>query len=214
MTSILREEGLILILSSPSGGGKSSLSRALLSKDSNLRLSISVTTREKRPGETEGVDYFFKTLQAFQNLRDSGSLLEHTEIYGNFYGTPKEFVYGSLKNGIDILFDIDYQGMKFLKEKVFGYRIVSVFLLPPNYEILEERLQKRNRDTKENLLLRLEEAKKEIFYAKDYDYVLVNDKFDLTLKNICSIISAERSKTPGLNKLEDFLNDFSKQTFR
>lgn len=204
----LREKGIVFVLSSPSGGGKSSLSKALLEMDGNLELSISVTTREKKKGERDGIDYFFKNREEFDSLKDSGFLLESASIYGEEYGTPKEFVINRLNLGKDLIFDIDYQGMESLKKGLEGYSVVSIFLLPPSYEILKERLEKRNRDGKENLEFRLKEAKKEIFYAEKYDYALINQDFDSTLNFLYSIISAQRHKTPVLNKLGGFLYGF------
>ena len=185
-------KGLIIILSSPSGTGKSSLAKALLKIDNNLRLSISATTRKPRLGEVEGINYYFKTGLEFEELVKQNKFLEYAKIYDNYYGTPKEYVEMLLNQGLDILFDIDWQGARSIKKNATN--VVAIFVLPPNIEVLEQRLRNRATDNEEAIKLRMQSAQNEISHANEYDYVVTNDDFDRTLKKIHAIIVAEREK--------------------
>ena len=180
---------MIIILSAPSGCGKSSIAKKLLETDTNLVLSISATTRQPRPRETDGVHYFFKTKNDFKKL----DYLESAEIYSNFYGTPREFVEKELLKGRDVLFDIDFQGayqiMKTAKAK-----IVSIFILPPNIETLRKRMIDRGQDDQSVIEARLKKAKSEIEHAKNYDYIVINDDFNQAVKEIQTIILSQRNK--------------------
>jgi guanylate kinase len=185
----MRNNAMIIILSAPSGCGKSSIAKKLLETDTNLVLSISVTTRQPRPREIDGVHYFFKTKNDFKKL----DYLESAEIYSNFYGTPREFVEKELLKGRDVLFDIDFQGayqiMKTAKAK-----IVSIFILPPNIEILRKRMTDRGQDDQSIIETRLKKAKSEMEHAKNYDYIVINDDFDQAVKEIQTIILSQRNK--------------------
>lgn len=195
----LRSKGLIFILSSPSGGGKSSLCRELLKTDSNLRLSISATTRAPRPGETEGVDYYFKTTHQFQQLIIQDYFLEYAENYNNFYGTPLEYILKLIDSGKDVLFDIDWKGARQIKAKMPD-RVASVFIMPPSLKVLKERLQVRGQDAETVINNRMKLAEEEILHANEYDYIVVNDNFDIALATVKSILSAERAKTSRFSK--------------
>lgn len=181
---------MIIILSAPSGCGKSSIARRLLENDSNLVLSVSATTRAPRPEETDGIDYFFKTKKEFAELE----LLEHAEIYGNMYGTPKKYVEDKLKEGKDVLFDIDSQGAYQIMDKAPKGKIVSIFILPPNLETLKARIQTRGQDSQSSIETRMKSAAEEIKHAKNYEHKVINDNFDQAVKEIEYIISAERKK--------------------
>ncbi|AFC75346.1 guanylate kinase [Rickettsia parkeri str. Tate's Hell] len=185
-------KGLIIILSSPSGTGKSSLAKALLEIDNNLRLSISATTRKPRLGELEGINYYFKTGLEFEELVKQNKFLEYAKIYDNYYGTPKEYVEMLLNQGLDVLFDIDWQGARSIKKNATN--VVTIFVLPPNIEVLEQRLRNRATDNEEAIKLRMQLAQNEISHANEYDYVVTNDDFDRTLKKIHAIIVAARDK--------------------
>lgn len=189
-----RSKGLILILSSPSGGGKSSLCRELLKGDINLKLSISVTTRPRRPNEIEGTHYYFKTVEQFKQLITQNYFLEYAENYNNFYGTPYDHISESLNNGIDILFDIDWKGAREIKAKIPD-ATVSIFIMPPSLDVLKQRLQVRGQDSENVINNRMKIAEEEISHAREYDHVVMNDDFDKAFTTIKSILESERSKT-------------------
>lgn len=178
---------MIIILSAPSGCGKSSIAEQLIKNDPNIVLSISCTTRKPRPGEVDGLHYFFRTLEDFQNTE----YLETAEIYGNLYGTPLKLVQDSLAKGRDVLFDIDYQGAKQIMEKSVA-KVVSIFIVPPTMDTLKQRLLLRGQDDENAIKKRIEEAHKEIEYAKYYDHVVVNDDFSKTVQEIEHIIHEAR----------------------
>ncbi|WP_375358356.1 guanylate kinase [Candidatus Tisiphia endosymbiont of Neophilaenus lineatus] len=204
----LRSKGLAIILSSPSATGKSSLAKAVLKIDRNLRLSISATTRRPRTDEVDGVSYYFKTKEEFNKLIEQDALLEYANIYNNYYGTPKKVVEDLLSQGLDVLFDIDWQGTKLIKKTL--QNVITIFILPPSLSILQQRVKNRGQDSKESIKLRVKLATKEVYYAKQYDYVVINDDFDTTLETIYSIITAERSKRIRLD-LGKFYNDWHDQ---
>ncbi|AFE52349.1 guanylate kinase [Rickettsia prowazekii str. GvV257] len=187
-----KNKGLIIILSSPSGTGKSSLAKELLKIDNNLRLSISVTTRKPRLGEVDGINYYFKSDREFKTLVKQNKFLEYAKIYNDYYGTPKEYVKMLLKQDFDVLFDIDWQGVRSIKKNT--NTVITIFILPPSIEILEQRLRNRATDNEETIKLRMQSAQNEISHANEYDYVVINDDFSQTLKKIHEIIVAERAK--------------------
>ncbi|MDN3031186.1 MAG: guanylate kinase [Candidatus Tisiphia sp.] len=205
MVLSLKSKGLTVILSSPSAAGKSSLARAALKIDSNLRLSISATTRTPRTGEIDGVSYYFKTKEEFNKLIEQDAFLEYANIYNNYYGTPKKVVEELLSQGLDVLFDIDWQGTKSIKKILSN--VITIFVLPPTPSVLQQRIQNRGQDSKEAIELRMKLATKEVQYAKYYDYVVINDDFEITLKTIYSIIIAERVKRIRLN-LDKFYSNW------
>jgi guanylate kinase len=196
----IRRRGLMLVLSSPSGAGKSTIARSLLESDPGLELSVSVTTRARRGSEIEGVHYHFRSAREFEMLRDSDQLLEWAEVHGNFYATPRQPVERAMAAGRDMLFDIDWQGALQLKEKMRA-DIVSIFILPPSMKELKLRLKRRAEDQEGAIEARLANARLEIEHWRDYDYVVVNDDLDRAFGEVRSIVTAERlrrDRRPGL----------------
>ena len=188
--------GLMLILSSPSGAGKTTLTRMLLqAKDIDLTLSISVTTRARRSSEVDGIHYSFIKRPQFERMRDSGELLEWAEVHGNYYGTPRPPVEAVLAQGRDVLFDIDYQGTQQVREKAQS-DVVTVFILPPSMKELRARLERRAEDSAATIEKRLENARNEIRRWVQYDYVLVNDDIQKTFDELLAILRAERLRRP------------------
>jgi guanylate kinase len=200
----IRRRGIMLVLSSPSGAGKTTLTRNLLEQEENVSLSISVTTRERRPSEIEGVHYFFLSKRRFENMRDSGELLEWAEVHGNFYGTPREPVEKALAEGRDVLFDIDWQGTRQLLEKMRD-DVVTVFVLPPTAEELKARLERRAEDSKVIIAQRLQNAFEEIAHWREYNYILVNRDLDKSFARLRAILTAERLKRVKMLDLENFV---------
>ena len=187
--------GLMLILSSPSGAGKTTLTRMLLqTPELDLTLSLSVTTRPRRSSEVDGIHYQFIGKKQFEALRDGGDLLEWAEVHGNFYGTPREPAEQILRQGRDMLFDIDYQGTRQVKEKCAG-DCVTIFILPPSMKELRARLERRAEDKPEVIEKRLNEARNEILRWTDYDYVLINEDLQTTVADLRAILAAERRRT-------------------
>ena len=186
--------GFILVLSSPSGAGKTTLTRMLLQRqDLDLTLSVSVTTRARRSSEVEGIHYRFIRPKQFEALRDAEDLLEWAEVHGNCYGTPREPVETILAQGRDVLFDIDYQGTQQVKAKG-GMDVVTIFILPPSMSELQARLERRAEDPPETIARRLANARNEIRRWTQYDYVLVNDDIQDTFADLLAIIEAERRR--------------------
>ncbi|MCX7346810.1 MAG: guanylate kinase [Alphaproteobacteria bacterium] len=200
--------GLLLVMSSPSGAGKSTLSRRLLASDRNITMSVSVTTRPPRPGEVNGRDYHFISKEEFAHLRDSGQLLEHAEVFGNFYGTPRAPVEEALAKGCDVLFDIDWQGTQQLAEAMEG-DLVRIFILPPSAEELRERLIRRAQDSASVVAKRMAEASSEISHWPEYDYVIVNENLDLAGQQIAAILMAERLRRRRRTGLAQFVRDLN-----
>jgi guanylate kinase len=198
--------GLLLVLSSPSGAGKTTLSRALLESDPAIRLSVSVTTRAPRSGEVEGRDYMFRDVTAFEAMRDAGELIEWAPVHGNFYGTPGAPVMQRLDEGYDVLFDIDWQGAQQLAEKAPG-DIVRVFILPPSAKTLGERLLRRAQDDSAVVARRLAGAAIEIGHWAEYDYVLINEDLARTLADLKAILAAERLRRTRQTGLAHFVTN-------
>ncbi|MDE2578525.1 MAG: guanylate kinase [Hyphomicrobiales bacterium] len=196
----------MLILSSPSGAGKTTLTRMLLQRpDIDLTLSISVTTRPRRHSEVDGIHYSFIDRTQFERMRDGGDLLEWAEVHGNFYGTPRGRVEAILKQGRDVLFDIDYQGTQQVREKAPS-DVVTVFILPPSMKELRARLERRAEDSAETIAKRLENARNEIRRWVQYDYILINDDIQQTFDALLAILSAERQRRPRRQKgVEEFV---------
>ena len=188
--------GLLIVLSSPSGAGKSTISRMLLEADSDVTMSVSATTRPRRPGEADGVDYHFVDDAAFDRLIETGELIEWAHVFGFRYGTPKAPVKQALRQGRDILFDIDWQGARQL-EPDFGEHLVTIFLLPPSMDELERRLRARGTDSEEVIIDRMKRAADEIDHWAEYQYVLINRDMDECLARVRAIVLAERSKRNG-----------------
>jgi guanylate kinase len=187
----IQRRGLMLVLSSPSGAGKTTLSRQLLDNDSQIQLSVSCTTRPKRPGEQDGVDYRFVDTVTFRGMIERKQFLEYAEVFGNYYGTPRGPVDTALGTGKDVLFDIDWQGTQQLKDKVKA-DLVTVFILPPSTRDLEKRLLTRAQDPKEIVAQRMAKAADEMSHYAEYDYVVVNRDIATSLNNLKSILTSER----------------------
>jgi guanylate kinase len=184
--------GLMFVLSSPSGAGKTTMSRALLAEDGDITMSVSATTRRPRPGEVDGVDYYFVSADQFQSMIDGNALLEWATVFGHRYGTPRSAVEDALAAGRDVLFDIDWQGTQQLQQTDAASDLVRVFILPPTLAELERRLRGRNTDHPEVIADRMSRACDEIRHWGEYDYVLVNDDAEACLNEIRSILRAER----------------------
>ncbi len=197
--------GLMLVLSSPSGAGKSTIARLLLEQEDNLELSISVTTRPRRSSEVHGVHYHFLEPKQFEKMKEHDELLEWAEVHGNYYATPRGPVEEAIENGRDILFDIDIQGTFQLYQKMRA-DVVSVFILPPSIAEMKSRLHRRAEDTDDVILKRLETAVGEMKHWAEYDYVVVNDDLERALGNVRAILRAERlkqSRSPAIGPLID-----------
>jgi guanylate kinase len=201
----IARRGIMLVLSSPSGAGKTTLTRNLLDQETKVTLSISVTTRERRSSEIEGVHYYFKTRRQFEQMRDGGELLEWAEVHGNLYGTPREPVERALVEGRDVLFDIDWQGTRQLLDKMRD-DVVSVFVLPPSADELKARLERRAEDSAQVIAQRLQNAVEEISHWREYDYILVNRDLDDSFARLRAILTAERLKRVKMLDLEGFAN--------
>ncbi len=204
----LDRRGLMFIISSPSGAGKSTLSRMLLENEPELTMSVSVTTRPPRPGEVDGEHYHFVSHEEFQKLRDNNGLLEWAEVFGNFYGSPREPVEKALAEGRDVLFDVDWQGAQQISEKM-GEDVVKVFILPPGADVLHERLKRRAQDPEEVIARRMSEAASEISHWPEYDYVIINDDLERAAEEIRAILRAERLKRHRRTGLHDFVREMT-----
>jgi guanylate kinase len=196
--------GLMFVLSSPSGAGKTTLSRKLLAQDPGVELSVSVTTRPKRAGEVEGRDYHFIDRARFDAMVQEGELLEWAEVFDNCYGTPSAPVQSALDAGRDILFDIDWQGTQQLREKADA-DLVSVFILPPSVAELERRLKTRAEDSDEVIHRRMAKASAELSHWPEYDYVVINHDLDQAFADVCAILAAERLRRSRQTGLSDFV---------
>jgi guanylate kinase len=204
MTQPIKRRGLMLVLSSPSGAGKTTISRALLERDGNLNLSISATTRPMRPGETEGVHYHFVDQARFDRMVADGALLEHARVFGNSYGTPRAPVDEALASGRDVLFDIDWQGTQQLAEKA-RKDLVAVFILPPSTKELERRLHTRAQDSDAEVAKRMAKAADEMSHWAEYDYIVVNTDIEASLRQVQAILEAERLRRERQVGLHDFV---------
>jgi guanylate kinase len=200
----IARRGVMLVLSSPSGAGKTTLSRMLLEADRTVELSVSVTTRRKRPGEIDGRDYHFIDRAAFDAMVARRELLESAEVFGNCYGTPRKPVEDALTRGRDVLFDIDWQGTQQLREKA-GRDLVSIFVLPPSIPDLEKRLRTRAQDSDEVIHARMTKAADEMSHWAEYDYVVINTDIDRAFWEVRAILSAERLKRERQTGLTDFV---------
>ena len=207
--SDIQRRGLLIILSSPSGAGKSTLAKRLMAWDPTLSFSVSATTRDPRPGETNGVEYYFKTKAEFEAMVDAGEMLEHAEVFGNYYGTPKGPVETAMMAGRDTIFDIDWQGGQQIRRSALANDVVSIFILPPSIADLESLLRGRAQDSDEVIANRMAQSRDEISHWAEYDYVIVNRDVDAAEAELKTILMAERSRAnrqPGLNEFVRGLN--------
>lgn len=203
----LKRRGLMYVLSSPSGAGKTTITRALLAQNKNMTISISATTRQRRAGEVHGQDYYFVDIPQFNQMVDNGEMLEHAKVFGNYYGTPREPVEKALNAGMDVIFDIDWQGTQQLREMARD-DLVTVFILPPSSRELEQRLRNRSRDTLETeaqIRERMSKASDEMTHYSEYDYVLINTDIVNATQQAQLILDAERLKRQRLTGLNDFV---------
>ena len=199
-----KRRGLLFVLSSPSGAGKTTISRALLKNNSDLSVSVSVTTRAPRPGEVNGQDYTFISKDQFDNMVKNNELLEHAKVFRNYYGTPLAPVQKALDDSTDIIFDIDWQGTQQLKQKLDD-DIVTVFILPPSKEELERRLRARQQDEEHVIQERMKKAADEISHYSEYTYVIINTDLERSIQKAQAILDAERAKRRRLVQLSDFV---------
>jgi len=202
--TVIARRGLMLVLSSPSGAGKTTLSRRLLELDDNVTLSISVTTRKKRPSEMHGRDYDFIDRRQFDELVEKGELLEWAEVFDNYYGTPKKPVFDALAAGRDVLFDIDWQGTQQLRESARS-DMASIFVLPPSIPELARRLHTRAEDDYETIHRRMAKVADELSHWSEYDYVVINDDLETAYSEVKTILTAERLKRERQPGLPDFI---------
>ena len=200
--------GLMLVLSSPSGAGKTSISRRILAEDDDLELSVSATTRKRRPGEVEGKDYHFVTADRFHLMINNREMLEYAKVFDHYYGTPAAPVMATLGEGPDVLFDIDWQGTQQLKDAARD-DLVSVFILPPSTAELERRLLSRAQDSKDVVTMRMSKASDEMSHYPEYDYIIINHDLDTSVEAIRHILNAERLKRERQLGLPNFVKSLS-----
>ena len=201
--------GLLIILSSPSGAGKSTLSRMLLDWDPSLRFSVSATTRDPRSGEVDGREYYFKTYDEFEKLIVSDGMLEHAKVFDNYYGSPKEPIESAVSKGIDVVFDVDWQGGQQIRTSSMKDDVISIFILPPSISELERRLNARGQDSIEVVASRMSKSKDEISHWNEYEYLIVNNDLQQSFEVLKSILIAERTKQARRNDLESLIENLN-----
>jgi guanylate kinase len=207
----MTRKGLLLILSSPSGAGKSTLARRLMDWDPTLRFSVSATTRAPRPGEQDGREYYFKTRPEFEAMVEAGEMLEHAEVFGNLYGSPKGPVEKAMAEGRDTLFDIDWQGGQQIRSSSLARDVVSIFVLPPSIAELDRRLRGRAQDSEEVIAGRMAKSRDEISHWAEYDYVIVNRDIDAAFDELVTILKAERMRRDRQPGLSDFVRRLNRE---
>lgn len=206
-----KRRGLAIILSSPSGAGKSTLARRLMDWDPTLRFSVSATTRKPRPGEVDGEHYYFKSREEFEQMVDADQMLEHAEVFGNFYGSPRGPVESAMQEGRDTLFDIDWQGGQQIRRSALAKDVVSIFILPPSIAALESRLRGRAQDSDEVIAERMAQSRSEISHWAEYDYVIINNDIDEAEAQLKTILSAERARADRQPSLTEFVRGLNKE---
>ena len=206
----MARRGLLLILSSPSGAGKSTLALRLMERDPTLKFSVSATTRAPRAGEVDGREYYFRNRDAFESMVKSGDMLEHAEVFGNLYGSPKQPVVDAMENGRDVVFDIDWQGGQQIKQAMRD-DVVSIFILPPSIADLEKRLRGRGQDSTAIIADRMAKSRSEISHWPEYDYVLVNQDLPAAFEELKSIVIAERLKRERQPDLTGFVRGLNQE---
>ena len=195
----------VIVLSSPSGAGKSTITKKLLETDEKIVLSVSATTREPREGEEDGVHYYFLSKDTFEEEVEKGNFVEHAEVFGNYYGTLKKEIEKKFADAKDIILDIDWQGARQVSDQLDTKRLLRIFILPPSIAELENRLRNRGTDSEEVIQKRMEQAKSEISHFNEYDYIVINEDIEETFKQIQSIIATKRAQNIDQNALEDFV---------
>ncbi len=210
----IARRGILLILSSPSGAGKSTLSKRLTTWDPTIGFSVSATTRSPRPGEVEGREYFFRTRDEFEAMVAAGEMLEHAEVFGNLYGSPRGPVEAALSQGKDMLFDVDWQGGQQIRNSGLGEDVVSVFILPPSIKELEQRLRGRGQDPDEVIAARMARSLDEISRWSEYDYVLINHDIDAAEEELRAIVTAERLERKRRSGLVGFVRGLNEEFTR
>ena len=207
----MTRRGLLLILSSPSGAGKTTLTRRMMAWDPTIRFSISATTRAARPGEQDGREYHFRSRAAFEAMVAAGEMLEHAEVFGNFYGSPKAPVQAAMAAGRDTVFDIDWQGGQQIRNSSLGRDVVSVFVLPPSIAELDSRLRGRGQDSDEVMAARMSKSRDEISHWAEYDYVIVNTDLEVAFNELATILLAERLRRDRQPGLADFVRGLNRE---
>lgn len=204
-------KGLLLILSSPSGAGKSTLTRMLMGWDASMRFSVSATTRAPRPGEQDGREYYFRSRSEFEAMVADNQMLEHAEVFGNLYGTPRGPVEDAMREGRDTVFDIDWQGGQQIRNSALGRDVVSIFVLPPSIAELDRRLNDRAQDSAEVIAGRMAKSRDEISHWAEYDYVLINDDLHATFAQLQTILQTERMRRDRQPGLADFVRQLNRE---
>ena len=200
----LKRRGILFVLSSPSGAGKTSIARYILDKDKNIKLSVSLTTRKKRKNEKAGIDYDFISKDVFETKIKNNFFLEWATVFGNYYGTSREKVQKTLQKGNDVLFDIDWQGTQQLSDNK-DFDLVTIFILPPSKTVLEKRLNNRAQDSKIEVIKRMSQASDEISHYMEYNYIVINNNLEDASNQVLSILKAERLKRKRLINLNEFI---------
>ena len=200
----LKRRGILFVLSSPSGAGKTSIARYILDQDKNIKLSVSLTTRKKRKNEKAGIDYDFISKDVFETKIKNNFFLEWATVFGNYYGTSREKVQTTLQEGNDVLFDIDWQGTQQLSDNK-GFELVTIFILPPSKTVLEKRLNNRAQDSKIEVIKRMSQASDEISHYMEYNYIVINNNLEDASNQVLSILKAERLKRKRLINLNEFI---------
>ncbi len=207
----MARKGLLLILSSPSGAGKTTLTRMLMDWDPSIRFSVSATTRAPRPGEQDGREYYFRSRADFERLVAEGQMLEHAEVFGNLYGSPRAPVEQAMAEGRDTVFDIDWQGGQQIRSSALGRDVVSIFVLPPSITELENRLRRRGQDSDAVIAGRMAKCRDEISHWAEYDYVVINRDLNLAFEQLKTILSAERLRRDRQPDLAEFVRGLNKE---
>jgi len=206
----LGRRGLMLVMSSPSGAGKTTIAREVLKRDSEIAMSVSATTRAPRPGEQEGKDYFFVTEENYKAMVVAGEFFEHAKVFDNYYGTPRAAVDQELKAGLDVLFDVDWQGTQQLRENARD-DLVSIFVLPPSTDELARRLTERAQDTEDVVSSRMAKAADEMSHYIEYDYIFVNNDLEKSVERVRAVLEAERMKRERVVGLHEFVENMRDQ---
>ena len=207
----MSEKGALVILSSPSGAGKTSIARALVEENKNFLFSVSATTRKSRPGEVNGREYHFLTVNEFEERIEHDQFLEHAKVFGNLYGTPLQPVMESINHGKDLIFDVDWQGGKQIRSSSLSKFVISIFILPPSIKELHKRLMNRAQDSSETVKDRMKKSIDEIMHWREYDYIIVNRDFDKTLREVESIIISEKLRRGRNNELEKLVETLTNE---